>query len=94
MAYVYPFGTAGDNLKRAVFSKGTIIPEYDAAVWRRDITGHAMKYSDHGDTNSVYGWEIDHIKPTAKSGSDDLSNLQPLNWKNNRSKGDSYPWTP
>ena len=34
------------------------------------------------------GWEIDHIKPVSKGGTDHLSNLRPLQWEANRKKGD------
>lgn len=81
-----------ENLKLAVWRKGRVIAGYDPSVWRQDICGHAMKYQDHDNTNSKFGWEIDHIKPVAKGGTDDLTNLQPLYWKNNRRKGDTYPW--
>ena len=92
MPYQYPFQGTDDQTKRRVFDTGTPIPGYDASVWRRDICGHAMRYSDHGDTNSEFGWEIDHKKPTAKGGPNTWENLQPLYWKTNREKGDTYPW--
>jgi HNH endonuclease len=91
-AYSYPFKYAEDALKRSVWNKGTVILGYDPNVWRRDICGHAIKYTDHG-AEGDYGWEIDHIYPKAKGGTDDLANLQPLWWSNNRSKGDTYPWS-
>ncbi|MCW5596566.1 MAG: HNH endonuclease [Rhodocyclaceae bacterium] len=76
----------------AVWSKGKVIDGYDPKAWRYDICGMPMKFEEYGNTNSKHGWEIDHIKPVAKGGSDDLANLQPLQWDNNRRKGDTYPW--
>lgn len=35
------------------------------------------------------GWEIDHITPKARGGSDATVNLQALNTRLNRQKGDS-----
>lgn len=97
MPYTYPFKDADEKTELAVWEKGRIIEQddkkYDSSIWRWDICGHVMKYPEHGNTNSKYGWEIDHIKPTSIGGTDALSNLQPLNWQNNRSKGDTYPWS-
>jgi 5-methylcytosine-specific restriction endonuclease McrA len=38
------------------------------------------------------GWEIDHVKPVSKGGTDDIKNLQALNSWANAKKGDTYPW--
>ncbi len=35
------------------------------------------------------GWEIDHIKPESKGGSDAVRNLQAMQTKKNRELGDS-----
>ena len=67
--------------------------KFDKRIWRYDKCGSIMKYSDYGNTDSEYGWEIDHIIPTSKGGSDNLDNLQPLQWENNRKKGDTSPWS-
>lgn len=75
----------------AVWKKGT--PESSDSSVRKDSCGAKMQRSKHGKTEQ-YGWEIDHDKPVASGGTDDLANLQPLQWENNRHKSDNYPsWT-
>lgn len=56
--------------------------------WKKDIYGSWMYYPYYGDRGSKYGWEIDHITPKSRGGSDELENLQPLQWENNARKGD------
>lgn len=68
-----------------VWNKGKIISGYDSHKWRKDACNAWMDRSKYGNRESKLGWEIDHINP---NGSDDLSNLQPLQWENNVSKGD------
>lgn len=78
----------------AVWNKAKIVPGQNSNEWRQDVAGAWIQRSKYGNRNSNFGWEIDHIKPEAKYGSDDLINLRPLQWENNMSKGDDYPvWT-
>ena len=96
MTYKYLYKNTKEEVKLAVWKKGKEVMQkgklFDKRVWRSDICGNIMKYTEHGNTESEYGWEIDHIKPSSKGGLDNLNNLQPLYWKNNRRKGDDYPW--
>lgn len=74
----------------AAWNKATASLGYDPNVYRRDRFNMWIRWSDYGNRQSQYGWEIDHIVPLAKGGSDDHSNLQALHWQTNASKSDRH----
>lgn len=76
----------------AVWNKGRVVPGVDPARRRMDTFGAWIDWDKYGDTTpNETGWEIDHMVPTAQGGLDTLNNLQPLQWQNNRAKGDNWP---
>ena len=75
-----------NELVEKVWQKGTSVAGNDPKDWRRDQCGAWIGRAQYGNRNSQYGWEVDHIKPVSEGGSDDLSNLRPLQWENNAAK--------
>lgn len=73
-----------------IWKKAKEIPNYNPSIWRKDFAGAWIRKDQYG-IESKYGWEIDHLKPRAKGGTDDLNNLLPIHWLNNRTKSDDYP---
>lgn len=76
-----------------VWQKAKIIDGADPKEYRQDRAGAWIQFSMYGNTNDDlnFGWEVDHQKPKALGGSNNLSNLVPRQWLNNRTKGDDYP---
>jgi hypothetical protein len=85
-------GQFNQTLINQVWLRGKVILNYDSRVWRYDACGMPIKIDEYGNILSKHGWEVDHMKPVSRGGGDELNNLQPLQWKNNREKGDNYPW--
>ena len=76
------------NVRNAVWEKAEKDPGF--ITFKKDCCGALIQKNKYG-TQTEHGWEIDHIKPVSKGGTDDLNNLQPLQWENNQYKGNKWP---
>ncbi len=76
-----------EQRKLVAWRNATPVIGYDPNDVRKDAFGWFIRWSDYGNRNSDYGWEIDHAHPTILGGSDNLSNLRALHWRNNATLG-------
>ena len=83
----YSQNEINDVWMKAIYETGN-----GAVERRKDCFGAIIQRNRYGDTTSLYGWEIDHVIPSNDGGTDDMENLQPLQWINNRKKAKLYPW--
>jgi len=87
----YLFASACEQLRLSVWAKGECALGYNPIFYRRDVFGAWMQYNAHGNTLSHFGWEIAYIKPVEEGGTNELSNLQPVQWRNNRTRNRIAP---
>ena len=78
-----------DPTVQQVWQKANYIdPQKERKGFRKDEYGALICRSHYGNRDSIYGWEIDHIVPVSRAGSDHISNLRPLHWASNVAKAD------
>lgn len=75
-----------DEKKQKVWEKAKKIQGKDPSLYRQDPYGNTMYWHSYG-VASEMGWDVDHIRPVSRGGSDATRNLQALNASVNRSKG-------
>ena len=63
---------------------------FNPEIWRKDFAGAWICRDQYG-MRTWFGWQIDHLRPISKGGSDIQSNLCPMHWRNNLKKSDDYP---
>jgi len=81
------------------WNRATVVDGYDKSRFRKDACGAWIIRDMYGDTDSLYGWQIDHIAPQSllerkgvnQEMIDNPLNLRALQHENNRSKNDDYP---
>ena len=76
-----------EQKKAHVWSMCRTIPGYDPSIWRMDCNDAVIRWSDHGNRQSDYGWEVDHIIPVVVGGGDHAMNLRALHWRTNATAG-------
>lgn len=84
---------------QAVWDRATKVDGYDPTRFRKDACGAWIIRDKYGDSDSIYGWQIDHIVPRSlleENGFSDEEidnqlNLRALQHENNASKRDDYP---
>lgn len=77
--------------KDDAWNNAHIVKGKNPDVYRKDDYGNMMYYSSYG-KKSEMGWEIDHKHPTSKGGTDSVRNIHAVQWEENRSKGNKYPY--
>ena len=78
-----------EEIIQTVWEKGSVVPNADPNIWRKDAVQAWIRREDYGNRDTIYGWEIDHITRTKDGGTDNLSNLRPLQWQNNLAREDN-----
>jgi 5-methylcytosine-specific restriction endonuclease McrA len=79
---------ATNDQKQKAWDNAATVRGKDPDLYRKDPYGNVMYKQSYGKASEM-GWDVDHITPKSRGGSDATRNLQALNSSVNRSKGDT-----
>ena len=74
-----------DEIAKIWYKATFVSQENEKSGFRKDKYDAWIEKKQNGNRKNDFGWEADHIRP---DGTDDLSNIQPLQWQNNVAKSD------
>jgi len=69
--------------REAAWSNARQVAGRDPNRWREDAYGAPMYYHNYGQRTNM-GWDIDHRREITRGGTNAYSNLQAMQWHNNR----------
>ena len=76
------------DCKNKVWNYASPIKGKNPELYRKDPYGKELYYHSYGGSGQK-GWQIDHITPQSRGGSDNIRNLQALQSNINMSKGNT-----
>jgi len=79
-----------DDKIKTVWQNAKTVDNFDPNKFRQDVCGAWMAWDNYGKETAI-GWEVDHVLPVSKGGTDHTDNLRAMHWQNNRSKADDFP---
>lgn len=88
-----------ESFKDEVFEKGQKFKRpgdtdyFKPKLYRLDCCGNVIYRYSYG-LKTKLGWEIDHKNPKSLGGSNDITNLQPLQYDHNREKSNDSKYIP
>ena len=78
--------TWSEDQVQEVWNNGMTVEKFDPSKWRKDACDAWISRVEFGNSLSVFGWQVGHIAPVKTGGSDHISNLRSLQWKNRGSE--------
>ena len=82
---------ASKRQRESAWDKAKPIPGKDPNLYRRDRLGNEI-YKHSSGMQGPKSWEVDHSNPKSNGGTDSPRNLQAMQTRANRQKGDKYPY--